>query len=328
MDIDINHIRRLDGGLLLVFRELAATGQATAAAERLGLSQSAVSHGLRRLRAALGDVLFVRRPNGLVPTARALQLVPVVEDILALSQTLAPAGGAFDPFVSRRHFQIAAADLISTLLAAPLTRRFQAAAPHARFSFSFLVGQAACEAVRRGDVDVAIGRFHTLPRGVASTLLFEEGFVVIARRGHPALRKGLDLATFLSLDHLLVSFLGRVTGPVDEVLQAQGLRRRVTGSLPLFLGVFDAVAGSDAIATVSRRLAERLAETYGLDVWPVPVDVPAFPVVAVRRAPPLRDPGFDWLMNEVKAACEASAGRQHARGPDEVRNADPRDAGP
>lgn len=328
MDIDINHIRRLDGGLLLVFRELAATGQATVAAERLGLSQSAVSHALRRLRTALGDVLFERRPNGLVPTARTLQLVPVVEEILALSQALAPAGGTFDPFGSRRHFQIAAADLISTLLAAPLTRRFQVSAPQARFSFSFLVGQAACEAVRRGDVDVAIGRFHALPRGVASTLLFEEHFVVIARRGHPALAKGLDLATFLSLDHLLVSFLGRVTGPVDEVLQAKGLRRRVTGSLPLFLGVFDAVARSDAIATVSNRLADRLAAPFGLDVWPVPIDVPAFPVVAVRRAPPQRDPGFDWLMNEVKAACEASAGHLDACAPDEVRNAEPRDAAP
>lgn len=326
MDIDINHIRRLDGGLLLVFRELVATGQATAAAEHLGLSQSAVSHALRRLRAALGDPLFERRPNGLVPTVRALQLVPVVDEILALSQTLAPAGGDFDPSVSRRHFRIGAADLISTLLAGPLTRQFQTAAPQARFSFSFLVGQAACEAVRRNELDVALGRFHALPRGLSSTLLFEERFVVIARRGHPALEKGLDLDTFLSLDHLLVSFLGHVTGPVDEVLQARGLSRRVKGSLPLFLSVFDAVAGSDAIAAVSRRLAERLAGIYSLDIWPVPVDVPAFPVVAVRRAPPLRDPGFDWLMDGVKAALQASDGPQPTSGTDEERNVDHCDA--
>ncbi len=301
MDIDFNHIRRLDGALLLVFRELMQTRQTTAAARRLGLSQSAVSHALRRLRDVTGDPLFRRRADGLDPTQRAVDLLPVVEEILRLSQGLAGAGAAFDAAGSTRHFRIGAADLVSTLLAAPLTRHLAAQAPQARLSFRFLVGPPALEALAGGAIDVAIGRFYGVPRGFQAETLWQEDFVVIARQGHSRLG-ALDLATYLALDHLLVSFSGRLTGAVDEALAARGLRRRVVASLPLFLGVFDAVAHSDAIATVSRRLATRHAAAFGLQVAPVPVAVPPFPVMAVRREGLAADLGYDWLRAAIAAA--------------------------
>lgn len=304
MDIDFNHIRRLDGALLLVFRELMHTRQTTAAARRLGLTQSAVSHALRRLRDVTGDPLFQRRSDGLDPTPRALDLLPMVEEILRLSQHLAGAGARFVPAASTRHFRIGAADLVSMVLAAPLTRHLAVAAPQARLSFRFLVGAAALDALAGGAIDVAIGRFYALPRGFQAEELWQEEFVVIARRGHPRLG-ALDLAAYLDLDHLLVSFTGRLRGAVDEVLEARGLHRRVVASLPLFLGVFDAVAHSEAIATVPRRLAVRHGASFGLAIAPVPLAVPPFPVVAVRRDGMAADLGYDWLRAAIRAAATA-----------------------
>ena len=136
-DIDNNYIRSLDGGLLLVFRALMQQGQATAAARQLGLSQPAVSHALTRLRDLLGDPLFVRRPNGLVPTRRATELLPKIEEILQLSLALVGANAGFEPRHSARHFRIGAADLVSTLVAAPLTQVLAEQAPNARFSIRF-----------------------------------------------------------------------------------------------------------------------------------------------------------------------------------------------
>ena len=111
-DIDLDDIRRLDGGLLLVFRELLVRRRASEVALRLGLSQSAVSHALARLRDLFGDPLFTRRPHGLEPTQRALELGPRIEALIELASAALSAGGRFEPAQSRRQFGIGAPDEI------------------------------------------------------------------------------------------------------------------------------------------------------------------------------------------------------------------------
>lgn len=312
MDIDLNHIRRFDGALLLVFRELMATGQTTAAARRLGLTQSTVSHALRRLRDLTGDPLFQRRPDGLTPTPRAHELLPIVVEMLRLSQALKGEPGEFDPAASTRHFRIAGPDIVSTVLAGPLAHRFAQHAPNARLSFGFIVGAAALEALRRGEIDMAIGHFPSVPRGFAASTLWEEEFVAIARKGHPRFPP-LDLAGYLAADHVLVSFSGRFTGVVDRVLQPLGLARRVVASFPLFLSVFDAVAQSDAVAAVPYSLCERHAETFGLARLPMPIAVPGFPIVSVRRAG-VPDGGYEWLEALIRRMVAEYADEIEARG--------------
>jgi len=301
-DIDINNIRRLDGALLLVFRALMQHGQATAAARQLGLSQPAVSHALTRLRDMLGDPLFLRRPNGLVPTRRAIELQPKVEELLRLSQALLGGDGGFEPGNTRRHFRIGAADLASSLLAAPLTRIFAQEAPQARFSLRFLVGDPALEALDRGEIDLAVGRFYAVPRGFAATALFEEAFVVVARQGHPQTAGGFDLAAYLAADHILLSFRGQLSGAADTALQRIGHTRRVVASMPLMLSVLDTVARSDAVATVPRRLAQRYARGFEIDLFEVPFAIEPFPVIAVQSARRGEDAGEAWLMRCIRAA--------------------------
>jgi LysR family transcriptional regulator, mexEF-oprN operon transcriptional activator len=300
--IDNLNIRRLDGGLLLVFRSLMRQRQTVLAAQELGLSQSAISHALGRLRDLLGDPLFTRRPNGLEPTRRARELLPQVEELLQRARALIGGPADFTPATSDRQFRIAAADLVTTLLAGTLLRQFAGAAPLARLGFRFLVGRAALEALARDEVDLAVGRFHAVPRGFAAETLFEENYVVIARAGHPRVAAGLDLATYLELDHLLVSFSGNLTGPADQALQRLGQRRRVVAGLPLFMSVFDAVAQSDALATVSSRLARRHAGNFGLRILPVPFDIVPFPVVTLFTEPRAAEPATLWLREQIRLA--------------------------
>src|SRR3954468_19267789 len=135
-DIDGNKIRQLDGSLLLVLRELLRLRRTTAVAQKLGLSQSAVSHALSRLRELFGDALFVRKAYGLEPTRHALELAPRVD---ALLHAMNDAIGLRDSFAARsttRGFRIAAPDHLTTLIAPPLLSAFARYAPSARFAFS------------------------------------------------------------------------------------------------------------------------------------------------------------------------------------------------
>src|ERR1700742_3720948 len=132
-DFDLNQIRRLDGGRRLVFRELLRTRRASVVAERLGLSPSAISDALTRLRDLFDDPLFVRRPHGFEPTRRAEELGPKFEALIELTgQTLAKTAG-FAPSLSRRSFRFAAPEFVTALIGAPLINQLKAAAPDVAF---------------------------------------------------------------------------------------------------------------------------------------------------------------------------------------------------
>lgn len=307
MDIDNNKIRRLDFSLLLIFDELVRHQRTTVVAERLGLSQSAISHALARLRDLFADPLFTRRPDGLTPTRRALALAPAVRDLLQQAQAVIGGAQPFDPAASTRLFRVAANDLVATLLGAPLLARLESEAPGSRLAIRFAVGAEALEALRRDEIDLAIGRFYDPPEGFETTDLIQETFVVIARQGHPHIDGAIDLATFARLDHLLVSFSGRLTGVVDEALARLGLSRRVRASTPMFLSAFAAVADSDLVATAPARLARRLAPRFGLQVLAPPLSIEPFPISLVRARSSRPDPGLDWLADRVRLVARTLA---------------------
>jgi DNA-binding transcriptional LysR family regulator len=303
MDIDKNNIRRLDFSLLLIFDELVRHKRTTVVADRLGLSQSAVSHALTRLRDLFDDPLFSRRPDGLTPTRR--ELAPKVRELMRRAQEVVGGADDFDPAVSDRQFRLAANDLVATLIGPLLLEKLAIEAPATRLVSRFAVGQAAFEALRKDEIDLAIGRFYEIPDDFETDILLQESFSVIARHRHPKLAETLDLATYLDADHLLVSFQGRLAGIVDETLATQGLKRRVRASVPMFLTAFAAVAGSDLVATVPARLAQRFAPTFGLRVLPPPLAIESFPVSLVRLAAMKSDPGLSWLVGRIRQIADA-----------------------
>lgn len=305
MDIDITKLRRLDFSLLLIFQAVYRSRRSTAAAERLGLSQPAISHALGRLRAVFDDGLFLRKPAGLQPTARATELAPKIDALLA--QAAAIVGGVrdFDAGSTQRHFRVSANDFAGALITASLLSAVENDAPEARLSLSFAGGPTqAFRKLREGDLDIAIGRFPSVPEDCRVERLFEETYQVVARSRHPDLRRGLGLDTYLGLGHLIVSFAGDLVGTIDEVLARDGLSRRVVASSPMFLSAFAAAAASDLVVTAPRRLVARFARGFGLRVFELPFCPEPFFVDMVRSRSSISDPAVDWLVAKIRASVE------------------------
>ncbi|HEY1752516.1 MAG TPA: LysR substrate-binding domain-containing protein [Caulobacteraceae bacterium] len=307
-DIDDDDIRRLDGGLLLVFRELCRRGRTTAVAAHLGLSQSAVSHALARLRDIFGDPLFLRRPHGLEPTGRAVALAPKVEALIELmSASLRPAPG-FDPAGSSRWFPIVATEYAPEALATGLAGRLRAAAPRAGFYLQFTRAYLALDALRRGQVDLALGRFDSLPSGFVGEPLFEDSYCVAARAGHPAICGEIDYATWRRAGHVFVGTFSASDNVIGPAIGEDAIPHpdEVAGVaiVPRWETALAAVAASDAITTAPRSLAAPLAARLGLQLLPLPGEGGSSWTVSIaRREGP--DAGLDWLCGELRAAAAA-----------------------
>ncbi len=307
-DISFSDIRRLDGALLLVFREVLRARRTTIAAERLGVTQSTVSHALDRLRDIFGDPLFVRRPHGVEPTRRALELGPRIEALIDLTaQTLRSGDGAFDPRRSERRFNLAAPENVTTVLGAGLLNRLKAAAPGVSFSVQYLLANTAVDALRRGEVDLALGRLPSNLPGIVSETLYTDHYCVVARKDHPQINGALSDAEYVRIGHITI-FDPPEGGPEDSAPDPRLVN--TPAFLPKWLAALTMVAASDAIASCPRRLADRLAGPLGLQVIEMNWDGPGFPIHCLRLAG-RPDPGLDWFTAQVRGA----AGHEALDGP-------------
>ena len=305
-------LRRLDAGLLLVFEAALRLGNLARVAETLGLTPSAISHGLARLREIFGDPLFERRAQGVLATPRALALAPQIESALAALRGALQEGGAFRPERIDRVFQIVSLDGPIASLVPRLLARLSAEAPKARLAFRSLGREDARKAVREGRADLAIGVFGPPGPREISRALGPEQFVVVARAGHPGIGERLTLEAWLETDHILVSAAGDLIGAVDAALAARNLSRRVRAAMPQFLAAFATVAASDATATVTQTLAQDFAAPFGLRLHAPPIDLAPFELTALtaKGAP---DPALDWLVDQIaEIRRESGLARTHS----------------
>lgn len=295
-DMSTSHIRQLDGTLLLVFRELLRERRATTAAAHLGLTQSGISHVLNRLRLLFGDELFLRRPHGLEPTPRALELAPQLDAMIALAQEALTGRALFEPRASRRQFRIGAPDFMTLLLAAPLLKRIKTEAPETSVAFTPLLGSTALDAVRRGDIDLAVGRLRKTAPPLLHARLFRDSYAVVGRAQHPELRRKLTEQRYAALEHVQIASAERPAG------------RRVFAVAPHFLAAFAIVAESDAVVVAPRPLAARYAKGFGLAVVPAPVPLPPLDIFLVYRKAKTPDAAVAWLAACVRAAVRDAGG--------------------
>ncbi len=311
-DIDIQNIRKLDGSLLVVFRELLLRGTATDAAARLGLSQSAVSHSLKRLREIFDDPLFVRRPHGLEPTRRAIELGPKIEALMELATSIIAAEDGFDATTARRQFIVAAPDYIGSMLAPRLVRIFQSKAPGSRFACVPLVVGHALDALRTGSVDLAIGHFSApLAPEFETELLFEDQYCVVARKKHPRLSGSIDARAYAEIDHVFVGQPDTVHYEPKAAIREQA--KSAYGTIPpperiatvAYVSQWETAllvaSSTNAIAECPRRLAEKYAGPLRLQLLDPPYPAETRPVFSVRRkgGP---DAGIDWLLDALRGA--------------------------
>ena len=296
-DIDFNDIRRLDGGLLLVFRGLLRRRQTTAVARELGLSQSAVSHALTRLRDLFDDPLFIRRPHGLEPTRRALELAPRIDALIDLAGATLEREGKFDPARSERRFALIAPEFVTALIGANLVRTFRKSAPKASFVVQFLTQVSPLDALRRGEIDVAIGRYPNAGPGLVSEVLFEDRYCVVARRGHPVIKGKISREAWLRTGHVFAD--ARMEEGTDEKFAIDEIV--FVAAVQRWLTALTIVSASDAIATCPLRLARHQAKALGLQVIVVPFLSDRITVSIVRREAG-NDPGTDWFVEQVRRA--------------------------
>lgn len=311
------NVRRLDGTLLLVFSELLRQGTATAAGERLGLSQSGISHALARLREIFEDPLFVRRPRGLEPTGRALELAPQIEALIGMAHEAVAGNTAYNPSRSTRRFHIGGLENLMPTVAAPLIATLEADAPAASVTFTFLLPDAALAALASAEIDLAVGQFTDCPEGTVRETLFRDRYVVVARAGHPVFREPLDLEHFCRLPHLLVAPAGTAPGSFDRRLAELGLERRVTATAPRLLTAFAVAGSSEAVLVAPERLAQEHARAFGLQAGPLPAGVGdlSFEVGIVRLGGSVRDPAVEWLAASLRRALAQADMRRPNGGP-------------
>jgi len=313
-DIDNDDIRRLDGGLLLVFRELCRRGRTTAVAAHLGLSQSAVSHALSRLRDIFSDPLFLRRPHGLEPTPRAQALAPRIEALIEAMGAAIRPDQAFDPARSGRWFNVAATEYADELIGAQLAARLHGVRGVV-FTLRFMRGYLALEDLRRGRVDLVLGRLNPLPPGLVAEPLFEDRYCVAVRRGHPEIEGRISLGQWSRAGHIWAAAMSSsddVMGPAaGEDPMPSASEARTTALVTRWETALAMAAASDAIVSGPRSFAEARAEHLGLQVLEPPASPFApWQVGMVRRAG--EDAGLDWFCGEVRAATRRDASPQAA----------------
>ncbi|MDU8929454.1 LysR family transcriptional regulator [Alisedimentitalea sp. MJ-SS2] len=292
--------------LLRVLDALLQEGSTVGAARRIGLTQPAVSAALARLRDALDDPLLTRLGRALEPTQFALDLKQPLHDKLAEIENLLSAPSRFDPKTAQLDFRIAGSDFFAELLMPDLARHLAANAPGIRVQLVNLVPDDYVETLEQFEIEMALIPRVDFPPWAESRDVIRSTFSLIARAGHPRLAQAglspgdtIPIDLYCDLGHVLFSPEGRTTGMGDDALAAVGRDRQVVMTMPVFSGVYNAVAESDLIALLPTQLANRVAPRLGLSLYqaPMPLPTPTLCMMWHRRA--TSSPAHAWLRDQI-----------------------------
>ena len=298
----------LDLNLLRVLDALLREGSTVRAGRRLGLSQPAVSSALKRLRMALGDELFFRRGQRLEPTDYARRIESDLRAALEALETTLSGYARFDPASATDRFRISGSDFFAELLMPQLADRLQAVAPSMRVHLVNLVPDSYVDTLERYEVDLALIPRTELPDWIESAHLFSSTFSVVARAGHPRLERAglapgdtIPIDLFCDLGHVLFSPEGNDRAMGDAALARVGRERRVVMTMPIFSGVYRAVAGSDLIALLPTQLAHHVAPGADIAVYLPPMEIPPAALTMIWHRRFSASPAHRWLRDEIAA---------------------------
>ena len=312
------NFRTLDLNLLRVFDAVMAEGSITRAAERLAMTQPAVSNALKRLRDSVGEDLLTRAARGVAPTAFGEALWPQVRSALGqLRAALEP--GDFDPALDARVVRLTMADAMAAFLLPALMARFATLGARCQIEVRPLLDRDPRELLAHADIDVALGHFPEVLAALAAQgrvaplrhrRLGEGRYVCVMRAGHPLAGAPLTLAAFCAAEHVLVSFSGRPHGFVDQALAAQQLSRRVALTVNQFFTAAQVVARSDLLTVLPERFLPLTGLEDRLVVRELPVEPGTVYADAIWHVRHDRSAAHQWLLAqfaEVSAAAAAAA---------------------
>jgi len=296
-------LRGIDLNLLVSLDALLAESNVTRAAQRLHLTQPAVSTQLARLRQIFGDPLLIpaETGRGMTRSTRALELMEPLHLALKNLEAVVRHQSSFDPHTDHRSFIIAANDNATAVLGQRLMEQLPTlAGPGVRIAFVVADQPSMATRLERGEIDLLLGSERMVPASMKARKLFDEHFVVVQRKGHPRGTAPLDLDTYCALDHVLVSTSGgSFHGFMDEHLDALGRERRVVLSVQHFTLVPELLARTDYVSTLPARFAERYRAR--LDIFELPFEARGFTLFAAWPPRNQADPAHVWLRDTLAA---------------------------
>lgn len=292
----------LDLNLLVALEVLLDSRSVSRAAERLHLSQPAVSAALGRMRAFFGDPLLVAHGRQMVPTALALSLRPRLKQFLADAETLVRTSSTFDPAHTLRTFSIATSDFVNTVLFAPLLARLAVSAPGISFDFVPL-SDGAPTLLDSGAIDLLVIPVEHASQVHPAEVLFEEQHVVVGCAANPAMAQPITLEQFQAAGHIAVE-LGSVSRAsfAEQHLKLLAVERRIEVKVSSFTLLPQLVIGTTRLAVMHERLAVAMSRHYPIAVSPIPFDLPPMREMLQHHRARTGDAGLQWLISEVHSA--------------------------
>jgi LysR family transcriptional regulator, nod-box dependent transcriptional activator len=286
----------LDLNLLVTLNALLTERSINRAAERMFLSQSAMSNALARLRDYFDDELLVPMGRQMVFTPRAESLVePVCEVLMRIESTIATQP-KFEPATESHQFTLLVSDYTTTMLLPPLIQNLYREAPGVKLKL-LAQQERPVSLIERGDADLLIIPSHYASEGHPSQPLFEEGFACVTWEGNTQIRNRLTMDDYLAAGHVVTQFGVATRIPAFDgwFLEHQGITRRIEVTAPTFSVIPNLDVGTNRIATVHRRAAERERHRLPIRIWDVPIEIPRFVEVLQWHKQRSNDAALNWL---------------------------------
>jgi len=296
------NLSRVDLNLLVVLEAIVAEGGVSRAASRLNLTQPAVSHALARLRLLFDDPLFVRQGRTLVPTALTRRLVEPLRQSLGALGRLLERGQGFDPASSEMSFTVATRDPTEVLLLPALMRKVAREAPGVDLSIIQVRRRGIEAGLADGTLDAVLDIPLPLSEQIHRQQVGSDRFVVAARKGHPNVRPGFSLKTYLAQQHIMVTARRRGPGPEDIELGQHGLRRHVRLRCRSYLAAFRVVAETDLVLTMPQRYATLMTADVPIRALGLPMKIPTLDLCLYWHDRVHEDPANRWLRERLVEA--------------------------
>ncbi|XYJ08224.1 LysR family transcriptional regulator [Telluria sp. B2] len=273
----MNSDTEFDLNLLPVVLAIAEERSVSRAANRLGWSQPKVSIALNKLRAALGDPLFVRGSHGMAPTPRAEALIAPTKDILLRVKTDVLSGAAFDPATTTRRFTFALSDIGEMTFLPKLLAYLQAHAPNARMRSVTASPEEVAEGLEAGEIDLAVGYFPDLKaRNFFQQRLFTHSFISLLNARHRIRGSRISMDDFLRIGHAVISAEGRSQEIFEQLLKRHRIERRIVLETPHFMSIPFIIASTDLLVTVPYAVGESFAKIASIRLIEPPLEIPNF----------------------------------------------------
>lgn len=299
------NLKNVDLNLLVIFEAIYATSNISRAADRLGMSQPAVSNALARLRDLIADPLFVRATPGVEPTIKAREMIRPVRDALGVIGQQLGRGANIDLASYKRLFRIIIIDVLEPIIMPPVVRTIMAEAPGV--SIECIQADAKFyEGIKSGTIDLACFSFPIDTTDMIVKPICPLDLVAVSRRDHPAIEKPLDLATFQTLPQIAIGRELRGLTDIDKNMVSQGLPRQVGYMAAKIWSMPAMIERTDLVGILPRRFVRELGGNFALDIHELPTEMPEQFMYMMWHANSEHDPGHIWLRESMMRAAQSN----------------------